>query len=140
MMKHTCDVQGGGRASCDPCMKLEGALWEAINAYVITCRGNPELYVYGNTPRMKAVCDVNAVVQAFVRDAVARQRLDDIVIDELVKGSNAAAKAACDRGTEINRLRDALSAARFALCSTTERAEDAIEMIDRVLDDKGEAR
>lgn len=131
---HTCATKG--RSNCDPCMQFEIALWEAINRYVVTCGGVPGGHVHGNERRMEAVVAVNTVIQG----ALARQRIDDVVIDDLARGSNAAAKAACDRGAEIHRLRDALSMVRFALCSTTERSEDAVEMIDRVLNDKDEGR
>ena len=33
-------------------------LWEAINAYVVACGGDPSRHVYGNTPRMDAVSEV----------------------------------------------------------------------------------
>ena len=117
-------------------MKFEGGLWDAINRYVTACGGDPGQLTCGNVSRMQAVADVGAII----RGALSRQSIDDIVIEDLARGGAAAAKAACDRGTESDRLRDALRSVRFALRSTVEHSGDAIEMIDRVLDDKGEAR
>lgn len=39
------------------------ALWDAINRYAQTCGGDPSKHVYGNTPRMDAVADVERVVR-----------------------------------------------------------------------------
>lgn len=47
--------------------KEQVALWDAINKYVVTCRGNPSLYVYGNTARMTAVSEVEAAIAAIQR-------------------------------------------------------------------------
>lgn len=47
-------------------MEQRVRLWDAINRYVTACRGDPSKYVYGNTPRMKAVAEVEAVVQEAV--------------------------------------------------------------------------
>lgn len=38
------------------------ALWDAINAYVVSCGGDPSRHVYGNTTRMRAVSDVESAV------------------------------------------------------------------------------
>jgi len=38
------------------------ALWDAINSYVIACGGDPAEHVYGNAPRMDAVCLVEKAV------------------------------------------------------------------------------
>lgn len=40
------------------------ALWDAINAYVVTCGGDPSKYVLGNTSRMEAVARVERVVES----------------------------------------------------------------------------
>ena len=37
-------------------------LWDAINAYVVACGGDPSRHVYGNTPRMDAVAEVERAV------------------------------------------------------------------------------
>lgn len=39
-------------------------LWDAINAYAIACGGDPAKHVYGNTPRQKAVAEVERAVRA----------------------------------------------------------------------------
>ena len=50
------------------------ALWNAINDYVRACGGDPSKHVYGNTPRMDAVCRVeNAVMDRdIVTDEIGR--------------------------------------------------------------------
>jgi hypothetical protein len=122
-------------------MQLEVELWNAINSYAIAVGGDPSRHVYGHDARMQAVADVGKVV-AKVR---SRQRIDDIVVDELVKGSNAAAAAACDRGAEISRLRAVLIDVRGFLRGVARRPElgrgskdlrDEAVAIDRVLDGK----
>lgn len=52
-------------------MKLEQKvrLWDEINRYVVTCGGDPSKHVYGNTPRMDAVCAVEKAVDDFLLDA-----------------------------------------------------------------------
>ena len=87
---HTC--ASSGRASCPPCMQFEVELWDAINRYAISVGGDPASHVYGNAARMQAVADVGKIVDR----VAARQRIDDLVVDELVKGSNAAATRACE--------------------------------------------
>ena len=57
---HTCDRIG--RSSCAPCMQWQREMWDAINRYVVACGGDPSKHVYGNTPRMRAVVDVNSAV------------------------------------------------------------------------------
>lgn len=75
-------------------MKFETELWDAINRYATSVGGDPASHVYGNAARMQAVTDVGKIV-----DRVAsRQRIDDLTVDELVKGGNAAAARACDTG------------------------------------------
>lgn len=44
-------------------MRDRVALWDAINRYVVTCCGDPSKHVYGNTPRQKAVVDVEAAIR-----------------------------------------------------------------------------
>lgn len=75
-------------------MQFEVDLWDAINRYVVACGGDPGSHVYGNTARMQAVADVSKIVDR----VAARQRIDDITIEDLVKGSNAAAARACETG------------------------------------------
>lgn len=89
---HTCATSG--RSSCAPCMKFEADLWDAINRYAISVGGDPAAHVYGNTPRMQAVADVGKIADR----VAARQRIDDLVVDELARGSNAAAARACETG------------------------------------------
>lgn len=38
-------------------------LWDAINEYTVSCRGNPEKYVYGNTSRMNAVVKIENIIR-----------------------------------------------------------------------------
>jgi len=64
-------------------MEIESAMWDAINRYAISVGGDPSKHVYGNTPRQQAVADVSAIVAR----VTSRQQIDDIMIDELVKGS-----------------------------------------------------
>lgn len=45
---------------------LVGPLWNAINVYVVACNGDPAKHVYGNTPRQRAVADVEQAVREFV--------------------------------------------------------------------------
>lgn len=41
-------------------------LWDAINRYVVTCGGDPSRHVYGNTPRMTAVSNIETALRALV--------------------------------------------------------------------------
>jgi hypothetical protein len=82
-------------------MEIEVALWDAINRYAISVGGDPSSHVYGNTSRMQAVADVGAVVAR----VASRQQIDDLVIDDLVKGSNGAAAAACAATAELKKLK-----------------------------------
>ena len=59
-MGHTCE--SGGRSGCEPCRQLEFDLWDAINRYAISVGGDPSKHVHGNTSRMQAVVDVDALV------------------------------------------------------------------------------
>lgn len=138
-MGHTCATTG--RSSCPPCMQFEVALWDAINRYAITVGGDPAHHVYGNTARMQAVADVGKIVAR----VASREQIDDLVVEELAKGGNAAAAAACDRGAEIKRLQEALREVRVFLRGVARRPElgrgakdliDEAEAIDRVLDGK----
>lgn len=138
-MKHTCEI--GGRSSCAPCMLLEVDLWDAINRYAIAVGGDPSKHVHGNVSRMQAVADVDA----HVAREFSRQQIDDLVVENLVKGSNAAAAAACARGVEISRLRAALIDVRGFLRGVARRPElgrgakdllDEAAALDRVLGEK----
>ena len=82
-------------------MRLEVELWDAINSYAVTVGGNPAEHACGNVPRMQAVAAVNAIVAG----VSSRQQIDDLTVEELVRGHNAAAAAACSRGEEIATLR-----------------------------------
>ena len=64
-MKHTCDTSG--RSNCQPCMSFQVELWNAINRYATAVGGDPERHVYGNTPRMQAVVEVNQVIARALR-------------------------------------------------------------------------
>lgn len=107
--KHTC--RETGRATCAPCMEIEVALWDAINRYAISVGGDPSSHVYGNTPRMQAVADVGAIVAR----VASRQQIDDLVIDDLVKGGNGAAAAACAASAELKKLKADLQGKTKAL-------------------------
>lgn len=48
-------------------------MWESIDAYATSCRGEPSKHVYGNTPRMKAVAEI----QRCVAEHVQRERADE---------------------------------------------------------------
>lgn len=58
---HTCESQG--MMNCEPCMRWQTELWDAINRYVVACGGDPARHVHGNVSRMNAVADVNDAVQ-----------------------------------------------------------------------------
>jgi hypothetical protein len=126
-------------------MQLEVELWNAINSYAIAVGGDPSRYVYGYDTRMRAVAEVGKIIDK-VR---SRQRIDDIVVEDLVRGSNAASAAACARGAEISRLRAALIDVRGFLRGVARRPElgrgakdllDEAEMLDCVLGEKKEMR
>jgi len=89
-MKHTCATSG--RSSCELCLLLEVDLWDAINRYAIAVGGDPRKHVHGNVPRMQAVADVGKIVAK----VSSQQQIDDLVVEDLVKGSNAAAARACE--------------------------------------------
>lgn len=89
LAEHTCAATG--RSNCDRCMRFEKELWDAINDYAITVGGDPSRQVYGNTARMKAVAAVGRIVD----QVSAWRQIDDIVVEDLRKGGNAAAAAAC---------------------------------------------
>ncbi len=124
---HTCAKSG--RSNCAPCMQFEVALWDAINRYAITVGGDPAHHVYGNTPRMQAVADVGAIVAR----VASREQIDDIVVDDLVKGGNAAAAAACAAKARVAELEREnaqlvadldLAGSDSACCRARHRAED----------------
>lgn len=142
-MKHTCEI--GGYSTCEPCTLLEIELWDAINGYAMAVGGDPRRHAHGHDARMQAVAEVGKIV-AKVR---SRQLIDDIVVEDLVKGENGAAAAACERGAEISRLRAALIDVRGFLRGVARRPElgrgakdllDEAEALDRVLDAKKETR
>ncbi len=82
-------------------MRFEVDLWDVINAYATSVGGDPSAHVYGNTARMLAVAAVARVV-----DQVSSWRqIDDITIEELAKGGNAAAARACELTTDNATLR-----------------------------------
>ena len=117
--QHTCAF--GDRESCTPCVKFEVDLWDAINRYAISVGGDPASHVYGNAARMQAVADVGKIVDR----VAARQRIDDLVVDELAKGGNAAAAAACERGGEVKHLKRLYAESRDYV-ATLERERDAL--------------
>jgi hypothetical protein len=116
-------------------------LWNAINRYAVAVGGDPSKHVYGNGPRMDAVADVGKILAK----VSSQQQIDDITVEELAKGSGAAAATACSRGDEIERLRAALREVRVFLRGVARRpelgrgAQDLINeaaALDRVLADK----
>lgn len=69
LVVHTCDRTGV--SGCEPCMRWQRELWDAINCYVTACGGDPARHVHGNTARMNAVADVNnAVRRAVIGDLI----------------------------------------------------------------------
>jgi hypothetical protein len=100
-------------------VKFEADLWGAINRYAISVGGDPASDVYGNSTRMQAVAAVGEIVDS----VAARQQIDDLVVEDLVKGSNGAAAAACVRGAEIDRLRAALIYIRGFLLGAAQRPD-----------------
>lgn len=63
---HTCG--SGGRSNCEPCMRFEVELWDAINRYAAAVGGDPASHAHGNEARMRAVADVGAVVRAALEE------------------------------------------------------------------------
>lgn len=142
-MKHTCVTSG--HSSCQPCLRLEMELWNAINRYAEAVGGDPSKHVHGNVPRMQAVADVGKVVTK----VLSQQQIDDIVVEDLAKASNAAAAAACACDAEVERLRAALIDVRGFLRGVARRPElgrgakdliNEVEALDRVLGDQKETR
>jgi hypothetical protein len=126
-------------------MQLEAELWGAINGYAIAIGGVLDHVPYDNVARMKAVDHVRKVV-ARVR---SRERIDDIVIEDLAKAGSGAAAAAGKFRTEVDRLRMVLIGVRGFLRGVAQRPElgrgaqdllDEAETLDRVLDEKKEPR
>lgn len=115
-MKHTCE--SAGRAGCEPCRQLEFDLWDAINRYAIAVGGDPSKHVHGNTPRMQAVVDVDALV--------ARVRSPELIVDVMVMRATLTDVRLFLRGV----------ARRPELGSGASDLLDKAAMIDRVLDEK----
>lgn len=90
--EHTCAKSG--RSNCVPCLKFEVDLWGAINRYAVAVGGDPSRHVHGNVPRMQAVADVGRIIDR----VAARQQVDDIAVDALAAGHDAAAARACEMG------------------------------------------
>lgn len=59
-------------------------LWDAINAYVVACGGDPSRHVYGNTPRMDAVSEVERAVDAAHKPI---SKADEIAVMSLVQSA-----------------------------------------------------
>jgi len=98
---------------------FEKELWDAINDYASAVGGDPSAHVHGNTPRMRAVAAVGRVV-----DQVSSwQRIDDVVIEELARGGDAAAAAAGAARVEVARLRASLLAVVDFLRGVARRPE-----------------
>ena len=84
--------------------RFEADLWDAINRYAMSVGGDPASHVYGNAARMQAVADVGKIIDR----VAARQRIDDLVVDDLVRGHNAAARA-CETGPVYETAKKALA-------------------------------
>lgn len=52
-----------GRPTRRMTMEQNARLWAGVHDYVRACRGEPERYVYGNTPRQRAVVAVEDVLR-----------------------------------------------------------------------------
>jgi predicted RNA-binding Zn ribbon-like protein len=94
-LNHTCEWKDGhrvGRASCERCMAFETHLWDVINRYAASVGGDPSAHVYGNKVRMQAVTDLNETIDKLLRNQQTAER----VIDEVVKGSEAASRHALE--------------------------------------------
>jgi hypothetical protein len=135
MSKHTCE--SGDRSSCELCMQFNDDLWDAVNDYAISVGGDPSESIYGNVPRMEAVEAVSKIVD----QVLSRQRIDDIVVDDLAKSGNAAAAYACEAGAEAARLRAVLTEVRgFLRGRGVQDLFDYAAVLDRVLDEKKDLR
>ena len=126
MTAHTCS--SSSRVNCKLCAQLETELWDAINRYARAVGGDLSSY-QGNAPCMQAVADVGK----FVAKAVSRQRIDDVVIEDLVKSGNGAAAAACKFRAASMKLEQEnarlradldLSGPDSACCRARHRAEE----------------
>lgn len=62
-VQQQCSHRSDSECTCGAFVAVDRvALWDAIHRYVIACGGDPSKHVYGNTPRMQAVCDVENTV------------------------------------------------------------------------------
>jgi hypothetical protein len=95
-------------------------LWDAINAYVIACGGDPSKYVYGNTSRMKAVAVVNGVV---------RQQLAEM--------RGAVQEAVRILGTGGDRKSDRAVAAYHVLAALAPTSPDPVRSAGEAVPERG---
>lgn len=66
-------------------------LWDAINHYVTECGGDPSKRVYGNTPRQKAVAEVEQIVRDVEAHAVEAHAVGTRVpVGHIVRTSKGA--------------------------------------------------
>lgn len=73
--KSDCRHPSDGTCSCGATVAVDRvALWEEINRYVAICGGDPSKSIYGNTPRMEAVCRIENVIsnRGVVTDEIGR--------------------------------------------------------------------
>jgi hypothetical protein len=73
LLREMVDVEGAVarlRRIIAPITSHKATLWEAINAYVSACGGDPDKHIHGNTARQQAVVAVErAVGQLVVSEA-----------------------------------------------------------------------
>lgn len=94
MTTHTCLEYG--RAHCAECARLETALWAAIHHYAIAVGGDPAQPLDQEASALAVVS-----VDRILKGLITKSRIDDLVVADLVRGSNAAARAACDFKTGL---------------------------------------
>lgn len=117
-------------------MRLEKELWDAINDYAISVGGEPSKHIHGNTIRMRAVAAVARVV-----DQVSSWRqIDAVVVDELARGGDAAAAAACAANAELKKLRACLREVGGFLRGVARRPELGHGAVDLIEEAEGISR
>lgn len=92
-------------------------LWDEINRYVVACGGDPSKHVYGNTPRMAAVAQVEGVIRECLEErehaaALACETPDprcdctgcSLAREESMAYTRGIAGDRCESGNECGRL------------------------------------